>query len=299
MIAMSFNDSHRLIETLDSELLRTFLAVAEAGSISAGAERRLRSQSAASLQIKRLEDLIGLAVFERHGRGVTLTTTGEELREVAQRVVALLDEALGRLRSQNVVGSIRVGIPDEYGRTILPKVLAAFSRQHPSIEVTVRCAMSAEFPAALDRGELDVAVHDTDKPRPGQTVLREQQMLWVASRRHGAHQLSPVPIVVYDKDCWWRKAALSALRDSRIDYRLAYVSESIAGVNAAIEAGTAVGVINTDAMQPDFATLDPGDGFPVLPKSILVLARRAATDQALAQPMCDAIVAAFNRPSNA
>lgn len=290
---MSSIDTSVTAIDLDSDLLRTFLAVADAGSISAGAERIGRSQSAASLQIKRLEEIVGHPVFDRHGRGVVVTTVGEELRDVATHVVDLLDVSLGRLKSRDIAGVLRVGIPDEYGRDILPDVLASYSRHHPNVEVSVRCVLSAEFPDALKRGELDVAVHDVATPAKGQKILLRQPTVWATSRRHSPQTKRPVPVAVFDKDCWWRDAVIAALTRNGISYRIAYVSESVAGIIAAIESGIAIGAIAADSMREDFCELGLGDGFPKLPKSTLVLETRPGVDQALTRPMQNAIVTAF------
>ena len=125
---MSIANTTSELAKLDSELLRTFLAVAESGSFSKGAQRIFRSQSAVSLQIKQLEQVLGQAVFQRQARGVSLTPVGEQLCPTAEQVIGLLDETVGRLRSNPLQGSIRIGIPDEYGDSLLPGVIADFAR---------------------------------------------------------------------------------------------------------------------------------------------------------------------------
>ncbi len=292
---MSISDNSNLVEKLDSELLRTFLAVAETGSISAGAAHIFRSQSAASLQIKRLEDRIGQPLFVRHGRGVVATAAGEELRIVAERVVWLLDEALGRLRTDAVAGTLRVGIPDEFGELILPGVLAAFSREYPQVELIVRCALSAEFPTALQRGDLDIAVYDIASPRPDQEVLIRQHAVWATSARHLAHELDPVPLALFDRDCWWRDHAVEALRRQGRNFRIAFTSESVAGVAAAIEAGIAIGLLNADALRSGLRELTETDGFERMPVSALVVDCRDGVDPTLSDAMRAAIGTAFRR----
>ena len=158
MLAMSNSNASLNTSKLDSELLRTFLAVSETGSFSKGAIRIFRSQSAVSLQIKQLENLLGQAVFQRHARGVDLTTTGEKLRLTARNVVNLLDKSFGELKSNPLEGSIRVGIPDEFGETFLAEVIAQFARNYPQVDLSVRCSFSANFPEALAGDEIDLAV---------------------------------------------------------------------------------------------------------------------------------------------
>ncbi len=292
---MSQTDSLPSIEKLDSDLLRTFLAVAETGSVTGGAERIFRSQSAASLQIKRLETVLGRQVFERHGRGVVLTATGETLRPVAQRVVQLLDGTLAELTSRHLKGSLRIGIPDEYGGTVLPQVVARFVRDHPRVELAVRCALSADFPHALERGELDVAVYDVEKPKAGLAVLRTQRTVWAASRRHRAHEVDPLPLALFDRACWWRDLALDGLRAAGRTFRIAYTSESVAGVLAAVEAGAAVGLLGEDSLGNDIVELAAADGFPVMPQSSLVIECRNGAAPDLSRAMAAAIRSAFDR----
>jgi len=149
---------------LDSDLLRTFLAVAESGSVSGGADRIHRSQSAASLQIKRLEDVVGRRLFTRHGRGVTLTAAGETLRPVARQVVQSLDTTLAELRGGGLKGKLRIGMPDDHGRSELANIISSFAALHPDVELEVHCALGAGFAEALKSGALDLAVHEVPEP---------------------------------------------------------------------------------------------------------------------------------------
>ncbi len=129
------------MESLDSDLLRTFVAVAEAGSVTEGATHIYRSQSATSLQIKCLESILGHPVFERHGRGVILSETGRKLLPVATEVTARLDKVLRDISQDAVSGKLRLGIPDDHGRTKLAEIIAAFTRHHPGVELDVTCAL--------------------------------------------------------------------------------------------------------------------------------------------------------------
>jgi len=280
-------------DTLDSELLRTFLAIAASGSFSKGAERIFRSQSAASLQIKKLETLLGQPVFERHARGVALTPIGEMLRPVAERVVDMIDSAVGTLRSGGLEGTLRMGVPDETGGMRLAGVIARFTRDHPRVELTVRCSLSAEFPDALARGDLDLAVHAARVVPEGAVPLRREQTLWVVSRDHPVHERDPVPVALYDRACWWRDEALIALEASGRPYRLVYTTESIAGMTAAIEAGAVVGLLDRLSVRPSMRVVTPDDGLPSLPASVWVLERRRGSASAAVDAMAQAVINGF------
>ena len=134
---------------LDSDLLRTFLAVAETGNFTRAAEAVGRTQSAISMQIKRLEEMVGETLFERGPRGVTLSRRGGDLLGSARRVVALLDETASSMRAVQLDGPVRIGLPEEYGQPILSRALGAFAKRHSQVEVTVRFGYSVPQLAAL------------------------------------------------------------------------------------------------------------------------------------------------------
>lgn len=288
------NDNRELARAgaLDSELLRTFLAIAETGSFTRGAERIFRSQPAVSLQIKRLEEILGSPVFERRARGVELSPLGERLRPAAERIVGLLDETAAELRSDAVRGRVHIGIPDEYARSILPGVIARFAQAHPHVEVSVRCGFSTDFPDLLERGELDLAVHAVEAEREGSVRLRKEKTVWATSARHPAHERRPLPVALFDRACWWRERAVEALETSGICYRVAFSSESVNGVMAAIEAGAAVGLLSESSLGEGLRALTAEQGFADLPSSMLVLDEGRNGSQAAAA-MRQAIVDAF------
>lgn len=281
-------------DKLDSDLLRTFIAISDTGSFTKGAERIYRSQSAVSLQIKRLEETLGQSVFERRSRGVVLSPIGEKLRPIAQRIINTLDSTMDELRGNALMGSIRIGIPDEYGETILPEVIAVFARKHPQVEIEVRCSFSASFPRALERDEIDLAVYAAETPiKKGMSLLRKDGTHWVASKNHLVHEQDPVPVALFDRACWWRDRALEALEKSGRRYRVVYTSESVMGVMAAISAGVAVGLLSESTLRDDLVILSRAHGFPKMPPSALVLDCRGNKESSLSQAMTAVIKQAF------
>jgi DNA-binding transcriptional LysR family regulator len=290
---MSLTNISNAAARLDSDLLRTFLQVSSCGSFSKAAGRIFRSQSAVSLQMKQLEQLLGQTLFERHGRGVCLTPVAERLRPVALQVVSLLDQAAAELHSSSLRGSLRLGIPDEYADSLLPKLIAQFARANPGVELAVRCSFSAGFAQALAAGELDIAVHAPSSAGTGATLLRREKTCWVESRHHPVHQQNPLPVALFDRDCWWRDSALAALAASGRDYREVYSSESVGGIAAAVAAGVAVALMGEDSLRDDFMRLTPQQGFPAMAESALVLQVREGLDSALSRALCEQIQSAF------
>lgn len=292
---MSETDDFPPKERLDSDLLRTFLAIAGSGSFTGGADRILRSQSAVSLQMKRLEALIGQPLFVRHGRGVALSPAGERLEPAARRIVGMLDTTLAGLRLDPLEGTIHVGIPEERTEGFLPNIIARFSRSHPRVEVVVTCAPSTSFPDAIEQRRLDVAVYEVEAIRPGLHVLHQERTGWLASHALAVDAEGPLPVAFYDRDCWWRDRMVEALEQMNREYRVACTSASVAGVLSAVEAGIAVGVVGERFWRSGLRRLSEPEGFPPLPASHLVVDSRASETSSIAQAMTAAIVSAFER----
>lgn len=267
---------------LDSDLLRTFLAVCEAGSVSGGAGVIGRSQSAASLQIKQLEGIVGRPLFRRHGRGIALTAAGERLVPTARKVTASLDTALAELRDDGLSGRLRVGIPDDESGAVLSRIIADFAARHPDVELDVHCTLGTGFERALQNGSLDLAVLGIASPAEGDEVLRRDEVRWMANPERDLHACEILPVALFDRDCWWRDVAMADLEASGRRYRVVFTSESTAGVLSAVQSGIAAGLLDTRAAA---TALAPLPGMDARHKSFLVL--RGAPGSA--GPACDAM----------
>jgi len=281
------------METLDSDLLRTFLAVAQTGSVTEGADRIHRSQSATSIQIKRLERILGQKVFERHGRGVVLSEPGRRLLPLAQDVTARLDQACRAISGTPVQGRLRLGIPDDHGRSRLTAIVAGFNRQHPDVELDVTCALSAGFPEALAKKALDLAIYEVETPKQGEELLLEDPTCWVTPRHRDLSSEGTLPVALFDHACWWREAALRSLETRGKPFRIAYSSQSVHGILAAVEAGIAVGLLGQSSINAALSVADASYGFSRTPSSKLVMAASTSTDTPPVLTMKTAIRQAF------
>lgn len=266
---------------LDSDLLRSFLAVAKAGSVSGGAARMLRTQSAVSLQVQKLEEIVAQQLFDRHGRGVSLTTHGEQLLPIARQVVETLDQAVIAMRRPDDNGEIRFGMPEEYSDTLLPAILASFAQELPRARILLRCGSSVEFPAALAARELDIALHTPENMAAGDIVVHREAAIWAGSAFHDVENRRPLPVALFDRACWWRERCLDLLQKSGVDYEVVCTCESVAGIRAAISAGLAVGVLPQGALTNTVRQLS-GTTLPQLENTALVLTRSAAAPARLA-----------------
>ena len=276
------------MEHLESDLLRTFLAVADAGSVSAGGTRINRSQSATSLQVQRLEAIVGRPLFERHGRGMVLTAAGEQLRPVAQRVTQSLDHILADLRGTRLTGRLRIGLPEEQERSSVAGIIAEFAASHPDVELEIHSALGSGFADDIEQGRLDLAVFEVPDPRSGDEVLGHRTLLWVRSRDLAAGPGDVLPIALLERDCWWRDAALAMLDDNEIRYRIVFTSEGAGGVWSCVDAGIAAGLLGTEALS---RTVVPVEQVAARCASHIVL-RRA---RGAVGPACEAMVAAIRR----
>lgn len=279
---------------LESDLLRTFLAVARTGSITEGAARIHRTQSAASLQIKRLERVIGRPVFERHGRGVALTPAGETLLPVARDITSRLDTTLRQLNADEIGGRLRLGIPDDHSHGRLARIISEFSQSHPLVDLEVVCDLSAGFPEALHSGDLDMAVYEVASPGPMETPLWQDQTHWVMAPGHDLLSRDPLPVALFDRECWWRDAALRSLEQAGRPHRVVFSSQSVAGVTAAVEAGIAIGLLGQATLPEHIVKLGAPEGFPDMPPSSLVLGTSAVPDTPARHSMAAAIRHAFD-----
>lgn len=273
---------------LNSDHLRTFLAVSEAGSMTGGADRIHRSQAAASLQIKQLEDTVGQPLFRRHGRGVALTPVGERLLPVARGVVRSLDTTLADLRGEGLAGHLRVGLPDDYGRTLLSGIVAEFAARHPDVELEVQCAFGSGFAAGLENGSLDLAVYEVAAPQRGSDVLRRDHLVWMMARDSDLAERPVLPVALFHADCWWRDVALSSLETAGRRYRTVFTSESVVGVRAAVSSGMAAGLLS-ESLESDGLVRLPGLRFRQ-PSNLVMQRAKGARG-----PVCDAMREAIAR----
>ncbi|CAN7678896.1 LysR substrate-binding domain-containing protein [Aminobacter aminovorans] len=280
---------------LDSDLLRTFLAVAESGNFTRAAEGVGRTQSAISMQIKRLEEVVGEVLFERGARGVTLTERGTELVGNARRIVALLDETASAMRAAPLGGPVRIGIPEEYGQPVLSRALGAFAKRHSQVEVTVRFGYSVTQLAALAAGELDLAVVFEWQFPSGAEVLMNDPTVWVTSIHHNLHLERPLPVAMYTRHGWSREYALRSLEQRGIDYRFAYTSDTTNGLSLAVTAGLALAPMARSNIPLDCRELTEAEGFGPIDTTRVVMHRNPRANSEAVDAMADAIRDAFHQ----
>jgi DNA-binding transcriptional LysR family regulator len=281
---------------LDADLLRAFVLIAEGRSFTEVAEMVGRTQSAVSMQIKRLEEVLGQKVLSRgKGGDVELTPHGEFLLAHARQILSLNDEVVAMFRAPTLAGTVRLGTPDDYAFGYLPPILKRFADTHPAAQVDVLCAPSNELIERLKDGELDLTlVSNGHQPRHWPTVqLWRGPLVWVTSSRHAPHRLDPLPLALAQVDtnasrnCDWARAATTALQRAGRRYRLAYSSGSQIGTHAPVLAGLAVTVSTLSWLPDGLRPLRADEGLPALPEFGIVLLKGRRPRQ----PMTDALAA--------
>lgn len=258
---------------LDPDLLRTFVAIVDAGGFTQAAKQVHRTQSAVSMQVRRLEEILNRALFQRVGRNVQLSPDGEALLGYARRLLKLHDEALAALTRPDLTGLVRIGTPDDYVDRFLPDILTRFARAFPRVQLEVHCEPSTNVRRLLTEERLDLALITCTPGAETGEVLRREPVVWASAERHLAHECEPLPLALFQPGCCFRDWALTALDGQGRPYRIAYTSASISGVLAAVTAGLAVTVLCRSVLPAGVRPLGIDEGFPVLPSASITLHR--------------------------
>lgn len=249
---------------LDPDLLRAFLAVADLRSFTRAAQSLNRTQSAVSSQIKRLEDHLGQSLLSRTTTRVALSPAGEGFVSYARRILHLGEEAVQRLRQHDVAGRVRFGVMDDYGTLVLPPILKSFCAAYPGVELQMETGLTSSMIGRVGKAfDMVLAMHP--RGEGDGELLRRERAVWAASSAIAVRDLDPVPLALYPQGCLFREWAIEAL--DRVDrkWRLAFVSHSLAAVEAFTAQGLAVTVVKEGTRPASLALLDADAGLPRLP----------------------------------
>ncbi|MCX7932860.1 MAG: LysR substrate-binding domain-containing protein [Rhodovarius sp.] len=244
---------------LETDLLRSFVAVAEAGSLTRAGERLRLAQPTISLQLRRLEQRLGRRLVERTPRQLRLTAEGEMLLPYARRILALSEEAEARLAEAGIEGLVRLGTPEDFATTHLAGVLARFAQGHPRVALEVTTDLTLHLLERFRAAEFDVVLikREPAGPAAGIRVWREA-LVWAAASPDAFARPGVLPLVVSPHPCVYRRRAMQALDAAGRRWRVAYTSTSLAGAQAAVRAGLGVTVLPRGMVPPDLAILPDG-----------------------------------------
>jgi len=251
-------------EPLDLSLLRSFVAVIECGSVLQAAARVGRSQSAVSMQMRRLEEEVGRPLFRREGRMLRPNPAGEELLLHARRLLRLSDEALASLSRPEAAGLVRLGLPEDYAAYLMLPVLARFAQEHPVADIELTCEPTTALLERIGAGLLDLALV-TRYPQQPFAVVRRERFVWAARPETEVWLRDPLPVALFEAGDIARRYALEALQDAERPYRIVCSSRSLHGLMAVAQAGLAVVGLVESCVPPGLVRLGPAEGMPLLP----------------------------------
>lgn len=279
---------------LDTDQLRTLVAIAETGSFTRAACEVHKTQSAVSMQMKRLEESVGRPLFSKNGRNNQLTPDGEHLLEYARRIVTLNNEAFAVLTEPELEGHVRIGTPDDYAQRFLPTIFAAFARTHPLVEIEIMCEGSSNLFQRTQSGDVDLAIVTYGDGKSQGEVLRRERLLWVASPRHRVERRDVIPLALGPTTCSWRAAAVKALDGMKKPHRILYSSPSATALSAAVSSGLALSVFPESAIRPNMRLLGLSEGFPELPDCEIALLRAPNANSSSIDALAEHVIASLS-----
>lgn len=254
---------------LDMDVLRSLVVANDLGGFVKAAARLGRTQSAISLQMKKLEDQVGQTIFRKSGRGVALTDTGDVLLGYARRILALNDEAVAATRGVAVAGAVRLGLPQDLAEHWLPKVLGPFHRTHPHIHFEAVVGRSRDLREQVVQGAVDIALTfgEIGRPQDDPETLAYLPLTWVGPRDFVADHREPLPLALLDAPCMFRNFGISSLDAAGLPWRIAFTSPSLAGLWGAVEAGLGVTIRTGLGVPESLELLDERANLPPLAAS--------------------------------
>ncbi|MEJ8814444.1 LysR substrate-binding domain-containing protein [Variovorax ureilyticus] len=264
------------MQDLQIDWLKSFVAAVDAGSLSSAAPEVHRSQSAVSMQIKKLESATGYRLLVRGARQLQLTHEGQTLLGYARRMLDLHAEAQAALQGDSLSGVVKLGVPDDYASRYLTPVLKRFAPRHGGVEIQLDCEQSTALIPRVARGELDLALVSRDHPRRG-TLLFHEPMVWVGSAQFDIWRRDPLPIAVYEAASLGRRSAINSLALQGRPYKVVYNSSNLAGQIAAVESGLAVAALTQCSAPPHLRVLGPEEGLGPLEPMEVALYRSQAS----------------------
>lgn len=249
---------------MDSDLLKAFVAVAETGGFGAAAKLLNRTQSAVSLQIKRLEDRVGARLFARTSRSVAITPAGARLLPYARQILQLEQEARAEIDREDASAPIRFALTEEHAAAHLPGLLSRLAEMHPDARVQITCGISSDLVEQFQNGEQDLVLAVRHRPTETGRVLGLEQMIWVARDDFSLEEGARLPLALNPEGCLFRAHALAALGRRGRHWREPFISKSPTGINLPVQSGLAVTVKTPRSLPPGCSDMGARLGLPAL-----------------------------------
>jgi DNA-binding transcriptional LysR family regulator len=251
---------------LPTDVLRTFLAVIDLGSFTKAGQLLGRTQPAISLQIRKLEELVGKTLMDTTGRNIALTREGESLARYSRQLLAMNDEIVARLQHKESTGSLRVGLPNDYAVAFFQTALVNFSKLHPDAEMSIHCDTSEQLLPVFERDELDIVVAMFDgAPPPGLIYTWAERPIWVSGGEFDVGNKPIIPLAAHPEGCHYRNRMIRSLDQIGKPWRITFCSPGINGLQLAVQSGFGVTALTRRTLLRGMRVLTDRDGFPPLP----------------------------------
>ena len=277
---------------LDLTALRSFVAVAEAGGVTRAAGFLHLTQSAVSMQLKRLEEGLGVSLLDRSSRSVAMTAEGEQLLAYARRMLALNDEALARLTADAFEGEVRLGVPHDIVYPAIPTVLRQFAADFPRVRVVLHSSFTNDLLGQFARGDCDLILATEDGTGAGGETLAEQDLVWVGAPGGSAWRQRPLRLA-FETRCIFRQSVQEALEAAGIPWEMAIESEHSRTIEASLSADLAVHAMLSPAVPPQFEAIRHGGALPPLPHKRINLYTAAAARSPIVDALADLVRQAY------
>lgn len=253
------------MKNLSIDFLRSFVTIAQTGSYTVCAERLKRTQPAISLQIKKLEDVVGEKLFSREGNRLTLTLAGSKLLEFGMKILMLNDQAMAEFGRPQVSGNIKLGIPSEFSTTLMPKIIRRFTQSYPEISMEVHCALSKDLLCEPLKNQFDLILSLQEQPDPTQDgYIETEQLVWVGSQRFVNSLPDKLPIIAAPAPCIYRKRATNLLAQSKKQWQIVYTIGDLNGIQTAINEGLGITVLAKSTVPNGLHVLSASKALPEL-----------------------------------
>lgn len=278
--------------TLDLTALRAFVAVSDSGGVTKASGFLNLTQSAVSMQLKRLEEAVGVSLFDRSARKLSLTGAGEQMLGYARRMLELNDEVLGRLTSNEYEGELVLGVPHDIVYPAIPQVLHRFSAAYPRMKVQLVSSYTSRLKQDFARGRIDLMLTTEDQVDAGGETLLERPLIWVGAQNGQVWKQRPLRLA-FEHACIFRKGVQNALDRAAISWEMAVESESTRTVEASVSADLAVHA-NVDGTEPPYVEKIIHNGaLPELPRIKINLYRANLSDGEPARALADFVRQAY------
>lgn len=265
MFLKSHITEYDMPRNMDLTALRAFVAVADAGGVTKASGFLNLTQSAVSMQLKRLEEMLGVALFDRSARRLDLTGEGEQMLGYARRMLELNDEALGRLTGPDFEGELKFGVPHDIVYPAIPQVLQRFNAEFPRVKVQLISSYTAKLQQMFDRGEVDVILTTEMEVDPGGETLQERPLIWVGANGGQMWRQRPLRLA-FEHACIFRQGVQRALDKVGIPWEMAVETDSTRTVEASVSADLAVHACVEGTEPPYLEAITHGGALPPLPQ---------------------------------